>query len=400
MSDDRYPVVRLKAGAHKRLSHGHPWAFSNEIVMDPAAKALDPGTPVGIADADGRALGVALFNPRSLIAARMVSRSPDLRLDRAELRDRIARAAGLRERLFDRSHYRLAHAEADGLPGLAIDRYGDVAVCQVNTAGMERLADDLAGALMEAVGVGSVVLRGDSPVRRLEGLEESVRIVGAPPGGTVEVLENGLVYLADPVKGQKTGWFFDQRDNRAFLARLADGATVLDVYAHTGGFGVACAAGGAARVTMVDRSEPGLALARAAAEANGVASVSAFEAADAFEDLARRRDRGESYDVVVCDPPAFVRAKKDLGAGARGYRKLARLAARLVAPGGVLAVASCSHRIDRDAFRFQVRRGLQDAGRDGAIVRDAGAGPDHPVHAQLPETAYLKFVCLSLDRAG
>ena len=397
---DPCPVVRLKAGAHKRLAQGHPWAFSNEIVMDGAARALDPGTPVGLEASDGRALGVAQFNPRSLVAARLISRSPGARLDRAELARRIARAAGLRNRLFDRPHYRLVHAEADGLPGLAIDRFGEVAVCRIDTAGMERLADDLAAATMEAAGAVSVVLRGDSPVRRLEGLGESVRVVGDRPGETIEVEENGLVCLADPVKGRKTGWFFDQRDNRAFLARLADGATVLDVYAHTGGFGLACAAAGAARVTMVDRSEPALGLARAAAAANGLASVCGFAAADAFEDLARRRDKGEAYDVVVCDPPAFARARKDLGAGARGYRKLARLAARLVAPGGVLAVASRSHVLDRDAFRLQLRRGLRDAGRDGAIVRDAGAGPDHPIHPHLPESACLKFVCLSLDRAG
>jgi len=395
-----YPDLRLKPGAHKRLSHGHPWAFSNEIAMDRDAKTLEPGTLVRLLTAEGEARGVAMFNPHSLIAARLMSPDANARIDRAELGRRIEAAAALRDRFFDVPYYRLVHAEADGLPGLAIDRFGDLAVCQVNTAGMERLSDDLATALCETLGLSTIVLRGDSPVRKLEGLADNSRIVGVEPPKAIDVKENGLVYRASPVAGQKTGWFYDQRDNRAFMARLARGATVLDVYSHTGGFALACAAAGATSVEMVDRSEAGLALAMEAAHHNGFADRCTATAADAFADLERRRDSAETFDIVICDPPAFVRSKKDLGAGIRGYRKLTRLAARLVAPGGILAVASCSHHVDRDAFLFQVRRGLQDAGREGAVIRNAGAGPDHPVHLQLPESSYLKFVGLSLDRAG
>ncbi|MBN34893.1 MAG: RlmI/RlmK family 23S rRNA methyltransferase [Rhodospirillaceae bacterium] len=397
---ERYPEVRLRPGADKRLSHGHPWAFSNEIAMDAETKALPPGGIVCLKTADGEERGVAMFNPHSLIAARVMSRSPHARIDRADLAERVRHAAQMRDRLFDVPYYRLAHAEADGLPGLAIDRFGDLAVCQVNTAGMDRLGDDLAGALMDELGIATVILRGDSPVRKLEGLEDSMRIVGRAPTEGIDVLENGFNYRASPIAGQKTGWFFDQRDNRAFMARLAEGASVLDVYTHTGGFGIACAAHRAASVDMVDRSEVGLAHAMEAAVANDVAARCSTTASDAFENLQRRRDRAELFDIVICDPPAFARSKKDLGAGIRGYRKLTRMAAKLVAPGGYLAMASCSHHVDRDAFLFQVLRGVQDAGREGMVMRNTGAGPDHPIHMQLPESAYLKFVCLRLDQAG
>ncbi len=393
-------TVFLKRGAHRRMEQGHPWAFSNEVEMDGAAKALAPGTPVRLARCDGSPLGVAIFNPHSLIAARRLDPSPDARIDRAWLGQRIAHAEALRRRLFDLPYYRLAHAEADGLPGVVIDRYDTTAVVRIATAGMERLADDIAAALMERAGAHRVVLRGGGTARRLEGLPEGERVIGPRPQGAIDVLENGLTYRADPLLGQKTGWFFDQRENRAFMARLADGATVLDAYSYAGGFGLACARGGAAHVTMVDRSEPALALAAEAAAAGGLAGRVTMAADDAFADLARRRDRGESFDIVICDPPAFVRSRKQLGAGSRAYRKLARLAGRLVAPGGFLALSSCSHHIDRAALLQQLRRGLDDAGREGAAIREAGAGPDHPIHPHLPESAYLKFVCFSLDRAG
>jgi len=394
---ENLPVVTLNQGAAKRAEHGHPWVFSNEIRMDPAAKALTPGTAVRIVSDNSAPLGVAMFNPHSLIAARFLSRDPEAVIDGAFLEGRIASALALREKLYDTPCYRLIHAEADGLPGVAIDRYGDIVVAQINSAGIDRMADELAAALMAVLGAKTVVLRGDSPIRKLEGLEESVRVVGAPLPDKVEVHENGISYRADLALGQKTGWYFDQRDNRAFMARLAEGARVLDVYSHGGGFGLACAMAGASDVTLVDRSEPALALATLAAAANGVDGKVRVHVAEAFDDLAKRRDRGDVYDVVICDPPAFVKSKKDVAVGVKGYRKLARLAARLVAPGGYLGIASCSHHVESDAFLAQVGRGVHDTGREAAVLRRAGAGPDHPVHPQLPESAYLKFLALRLD---
>ncbi len=394
---ENLPVVTLNQGASKRAEHGHPWVFSNEIRMDPATKALAPGTAVRVMTDNSAPLGVAMFNPHSLIAARFLSRDPEAVIDRTFLEGRIASALALREKLYDAPCYRLVHAEADGLPGLAIDRYGDIVVAQINSAGIDRMADDLAEALMSVLGARTVVLRGDSPIRKLEGLEESVRVIGAPLPEKVEVHENGIAYRADLALGQKTGWYFDQRDNRAFMGRLAKGARVLDVYSHAGGFGLACAVAGASSVTLVDRSEHALTLAGQAAEANGVDENVRIHVAEAFEDLAKRRDRGDTYDVVICDPPAFVKSKKDVAVGVKGYRKLARLAARLVAPGGYLGIASCSHHVESDAFLAQVGRGVHDTGREASVLRRAGAGPDHPVHPQLPESAYLKFLALRLD---
>ncbi|MCW5746985.1 MAG: class I SAM-dependent rRNA methyltransferase [Alphaproteobacteria bacterium] len=394
----KYPSVLLRAGEDRRLRLGHPWAFSNEILMEPATKALAPGSPVVLRAAGGDALGVATFNPHSLIAARVVCSDGEARLDRALIEDRLASALRLRTRLYGGvPHYRLVHAEADGLPGLIVDRYGGLCVVQTNTAGMDRLTDDIVAALDAVVAPDAVLLKNDSPARKLEGLELETRILKGEVAGTVDLVENGARFVCDPAGGQKTGWFFDQRDNRAMVAAFAEGARVLDAYAYAGGFGVLAAVSGAAEVILVDRSQPALDLARQAADLNGVASRCTFQRAEAFEELARRDKAGERFDIVVCDPPAFVKSRKDLKPGAQGYRKLTRLAAPLVAPDGLLFVASCSHLVDPALFAEQVRRGLHDAGREGRVLRASGAGMDHPVHPSLPETAYLKGLLLALD---
>ncbi len=394
----KYPSVLMRAGEDRRLRHGHPWAFSNEILMEPATKAIAPGSPVVLRAAGGDVLGVATFNPHSLIAARLLSGDGEVRIDRALIEDRIASALRLRTRLYGGvPHYRLVHAEADGLPGLIIDRYGDVCVVQINTAGMELLTDDILGAIEAAVAPQAVLLKNDSPARKLEGLELETRVVKGDISGTVGLLENGARFVCDPVGGQKTGWFFDQRDNRAMVAAFADGARVLDVWAYAGGFGVLAAINGAAQVLLVDRSQPALDLARQAAELNQAAGCCTFHRAEAFEALAQLAQQGEHFDIVVCDPPAFVKSRKDLKPGAQGYRKMVRLAAPLVSPGGLLFVASCSHLVDPPLFAEQVRRGLHDAGRQARVLRASGAGMDHPVHPSLPETAYLKGLLLSLD---
>ncbi|KGM31310.1 class I SAM-dependent rRNA methyltransferase, partial [Inquilinus limosus] len=292
---------------------------------------------------------------------------------------------------------RLVHAEADGLPGLIIDRYGDVLVMQSNTALMDRLEGALCDALEDLLKPRAIVLRNDSAVRGLEGLAEEVRVARGAVDGPIAVEENGARFEADPLGGQKTGWFFDQRDNRAFVAKLARGRRLLDVYTHTGGFGIQAALAGAEAVTLVDRSAPSLELAAKAAAANGVADRVTTARGEAFAELERRGGEGERWPVVVVDPPAFVKSKKDLAAGARGYAKLARLAARITERGGFLCAFSCSHHVDPDLFAEQVARGLVDAGRTGRILRQSGAGPDHPVHPLLPESAYLKGIVLQLD---
>ena len=391
------PVVRLLPGRDKRARHGHPWVFSNEIAMDAAAKALPPGTIVALESAEGQSVGTAMFNPRTLVAARILDRDPRAVIDGKFLARRLKRALDLRGRLFDGPFYRLVHAEADGLPGLVIDRYGDVAAVQVNAAGMELLTPALLEAIDKVLNPAAIVLRNDGSMRALEGLGQEVRVAKGRLDGPVRIVENAVVFYADILAGQKTGWFFDQRGNRAFMAALSRGRRVFDLYCHTGGFALQAAMAGAEQVEAVDRSEPALALAERAARENGCAGRCKFTRAEAFAEAERRASAGERYDVAIADPPAFVKSKKDVAAGARGYRKLARLCARLTAPGGVMFIASCSHNMEPEAFTEQVRRGLEDAGRTGRIIRQAGAGPDHPVHPHLPESAYLKALVLAVD---
>lgn len=389
------PVIRFQKGRSKRFRGGHPWAFSNEIEMDAAAKALPPGSLVTLVDAGDERLGVATFNPHSLIAARVLDRDADSVVDRAFLAGRLARCAALRDLLFASPHYRLVHSEADLLPGLVIDRYGDVVTVQANTAGMERLIPLLIEALAEILAPRAIMLRNDSPVRKLEGLETYDRVAVGELAGPVELIENGARFVADLTEGQKTGWFYDQRDNRAFMARLAKGRRVLDLYTYAGGFAVQAALAGAAETVAVDRSEQSLELAGQAARLNGV-DVRMVRA-EAFAEMARLAAAGERFGVVVADPPAFVKSRKDLGAGAKGYRKMARLAAALVEPGGFLFCASCSHHMPADTFAEEIAHGIAQAGRSGRILRTAGAAPDHPLHPLLPESAYLKAIVLQLD---
>ena len=391
------PVVNLLPGGHRRAEGGHPWIYSNEIQMDAAAKAIPPGGLVTLKRADSRPLGVAMFNPHTLLAARLLDRDTARPIGRRFVRRALERALKLRERLYPAPYYRLVHAEADGLPGLVVDRFGPVLVVQENAAGMERLEPAIVETLTALISPSAIVLRNDSPARALEGLRQDVRVAHGAIDGAMPVEENGVTFLADVLTGQKTGWFFDQRDNRGFVAGLAAGARVLDLYCYSGGFAVATARTGAASVTGIDRSEAALSLAGQTAERNGVAGICDFQRAEVFAEAASRASAGERFDVVIADPPAFARSRRDAPAALRGYRKLARLAAGLTAPGGFVFIASCSHNVPAADFAEAVRRGLADAGRTGRILREAGAGPDHPVHPALPETAYLKSQVLSLD---
>jgi 23S rRNA (cytosine1962-C5)-methyltransferase len=393
----RYPEMHLLPGQDRRLRAGHPWVFSNELRMDAAAKALPPGEPVCLIAADGKPMALAQFNPHSLIAARVITRNTGATIDAAFLERRLARALRLRERLFEQPFYRLVHAEADGLPGLVIDRFGDALVCQLNGAGMARQEGALLDVLDHVIGPRTVVLRNDSPVRELEGLASEVRIAKGEVGGPVEVREDGLIFLADLIEGQKTGWYFDQRDNRAFVARLARGLRALDLYSYSAGFGLLAAAAGAGEVVAVDRSQLGLDLARESAGRNGLSDRLTTVREEGFGALERLAAEKARFGLVIADPPSFVRSKKELKPGLRGYRKLARACGAVVGEEGFLAIACCSHNVPAQAFADEVRKGLRDAGRGGRLLRQAGAGPDHPSHPALPETSYLKFLVYALD---
>jgi 23S rRNA (cytosine1962-C5)-methyltransferase len=365
--------------------------------MDDGAKALSPGALVNLRRADGGALGVGMFNPHSLLAARLLDRDCGRAINRRFLARRIERALRLRERLFGTPYYRLVHAEADGLPGLVVDRFDGVLAVQANAAGMARLEPLILDALDSLLTPAVIVLRNDSPARTLEGLPREARVAKGALAGPVLVHENGVVFGADLVGGQKTGWFFDQRDSRRFIAGLARDARVLDLYCFTGGFAVQAARAGAAAVLGVDSSEPALSLAANAATRNGVGEICAFQRGDAFAESGRLAAAGERFDIVIADPPAFAKSRKEVPAALRGYRKLARRAAAVTANRGLVFLACCSHNVGEPEFAEAVRRGLGDAGRDGRILRIAGADADHPIHPALPETAYLKAMALALD---
>lgn len=390
------PSVFLKAGQDRRISAGHPWAYSNEVSIDRAA-GIEAGTLVTLRRVDGKPLGVGFFNPHTLIAVRLLSREPHQHIDKAFIANRLQRALALRERFYTEPYYRLVHAEADGLPGLIVDRFGSVLVVQTNAAGMERLQPLLLDAIDSLLAPTAIVLRGDSPARTLEGLPAETTVARGNLSDAVEVIEDGLVFYADVCAGQKTGWYFDQRPNRAFVAPLALGERMLDVFCHTGGFAIRAAATGAREAIGVDSSDSALTLAKRAAKAAGLDRRCSFAREDAFAALTRFATEGARFRLVVADPPPFARSRKDVPSALKGYRKLARLAAAVVEPGGFLFIASCSHAVEASAFAREVALGIGRTGRTGRLIRESGAGPDHPQHLHLPETAYLKTLLLQVD---
>ena len=385
------PVLKLRPGHGRRLRAGAPWVYSNEVVP----QRLEPGTLVRLEGDGGLRFGVAIYNPHSLIAARLLDRDPEAAIDTDWFRARLRDAIALRARVCASKFHRLVHAEADFLPGLIVDRFGDVMVVQANTAGMDRLLPVLRDALLAELAPRAIVARNDSAARRLEGLEESVSLLHGEAGSVV-VEEAGLRFPVDLLAGQKTGWFFDQRPNRDLVAGLASDARVLDVFCHTGGFGLRTAAAGAAAVLLVDSSVPALAQAEAAAALNGLSPRVSTRRGDAFDIMAALAASGDRFDIVVCDPPAFARSRKDADAGLRAYARMARLAAALVSPGGFLFAASCSHHAPLDLWAGRIAEGLFRARRAGRILATTGAGADHPVHPALPETAYLKAQLIQL----
>ncbi len=383
--------VRLKPKANARaIRHGFPWVFANELVSDRRTRALAPGSLALLADAEGAPLGVVAVNPASRIICRMLDRNADSMIDEAWFAARLSRAQDLRARLFDAPFYRLVHAEADGLPGVVIDRFGDVAVIQPNAAWAERHLDALAAALGDVTGLRTIVRNGTGRGRALEGLPEETRMLRGTLDAPVPVPMNGATCMADLLAGQKTGLYFDQRPNHAFAASLAHGGRVLDVFSHVGGFGLTALAGGAATALAVDGSAAALDLAWQGAQASDVAARFATRKGDAFEVMSALAQEGAAFDLVVCDPPAFAPSKQALAAGLRAYERLARLAAPLVAPGGYLCLCSCSHAADLGRFRAACSRGIGRGGRSAQIIHTGFAGPDHPVLPQLAESGYLK----------
>ena len=386
------PTVRLLPKANARaIRHGFPWVYANELVTDRRSRGLAPGTLARLDDDTRRPMGLVAVNPASKIIARMIDPDPEAVIDEAWFAGHLCRALKLREQLYDAPFYRLIHAEADGLPGVVIDRFGDTCVIQPNAAWADALLEPLCAALVSVTGVKHVLKNAGGRTRSLEGLDDvSSVLTGVAPAAPVEVPMNGAIYMADLTGGQKTGLFYDQRPNHAFVAGLSRGARVLDVFSHVGGFSLAALAGGAASALAVDGSAPALDLAQAGAAAMGRADDFSTRQGDAFEALTALRAEGQQFDIVVCDPPAFAPAKPALEAGLRAYEKVARLAAPLVAEDGILVLCSCSHAADMGQFRTASVRGIGRAGRRAVLLHTGQAGPDHPQLPQLAESGYLK----------
>lgn len=387
--------IRLSKNEEKRLRAGHLWVFSNEVDnAQTPLKSFQKGELALVEDAKGQAMGVAYVNPDTLICARILSRDPRTRIDERFFLHRLENALALRESLHDRPCYRLAYGESDGLPGLVVDRMGDVLSVQTTTVGMENLLPVILTALEKLLAPRAIVLKNTAGLRQLEGLEEYVRVAAGSLQAPVEIEENGARFRVDPLGGQKTGWFFDHRENRALAARLAKNRRVLDLFSYSGAWGVQAALAGAASVDCVDSSETALELARENAELNGVGAKMQRHAANAFDFLKLAREEKRKYDLIILDPPALIKRKKDVKTGLEAYRRLNQGALQLLAPGGVLVSASCSHHLHREVLHDILRATARHGDRHLVFLAQSGQAPDHPVHPAIPETEYLKaFFC-------
>jgi 23S rRNA (cytosine1962-C5)-methyltransferase len=392
------PVLKLKRGEDRRLRAGHLWIFSNEV--DTAATPLtqfEPGAAVQVMSDRDQFLGYAYVNPRTLIAARIVGRDPAYPLDGSLLVHRLRVALALRERLYREPFYRLVFGESDGIPGLVLDRYADVVVAQSSTAGIDRLRAEVEAAVSKVIHAKTFVWKNDSSAREMEGLDKHVGILvndewtAAPT--ELAVREQGVDFVAPLADGQKTGWFYDQAANRERLRRyLPAGARVLDVCSYVGAWAVTALKSGAGSATCVDSSSIALDYVARNALANGVQVETIKD--DAFDALKTLSESGAKFDVVILDPPAFAKRKKDVPQAVAAYRKLNQLALPLIDRDGLLVSCSCSYHMEADELLLAIQGAARHSSRYVQLLEQGGQSPDHPIHPAIPETRYLKsFFC-------
>jgi 23S rRNA (cytosine1962-C5)-methyltransferase len=407
------PTLRLKRNEDRRLNAGHLWIFSNEVdTQQTALNKFKPGDVVRVLSHNDRGMGLAYVNPQSLICARLLSTwsIPDA----AWLAARFRIALKLRERLYPKPFYRLIFGESDGLPGLIVDRYGTTCVVQIGTAGMERLKDQIQRALIDVVRCEALLFKNDSGSRELEGLPSYVETGLGQIDDLVSVEEDDLRFKVPLASGQKTGWFFDQAANRATLPRyMARGARVLDVFSYVGAWGVRALHAGAREVLCIDSSAPALELAASNAAGNGADSGGKGPAGgrpadsrpgklntvkgDAFDVLEELAAKGERFDVVVIDPPAFAKRKKDLPKALAAYKRLNQLAMQLIGD-GILVSCSCSFHVSAEDLQDAIAKAARSAQKHLQILQIGGQAADHPVHPAIPETRYLKaYFCRVSD---
>ena len=386
--------VLLKPGEEDRLLAGHPWIYQNELEGWPPS--AEPGDLADVHDSRGHFLGRGYLNPRSAIAIRLLAR------DRASIDPdffihRIREAQAWRDRMIEaRSAYRVVHSEADGLPGLIVDRYDNAVVIQILTAGMDRRRDLILNAIQEVLQPQTIVARNDSPMREREGLPRERVVIRGELLSSLAVQVNGLDVAVDLLGGQKTGLFLDQIDNYPLVERLADGATVLDCFCYTGLWGLHAARYGAARVTGLDQSAPAIAQATAQAGRNGLAEQCAFRVRNVFDDLRERDRHREIFDLVILDPPAFVKSRARLQEATAGYKEINLRSMRLLRPGGFLVTCSCSHHLTAEQFRRLLWEAARDVRRTVRLVAQGAQGRDHPILLGMPESEYLKCFVLQV----
>jgi 23S rRNA (cytosine1962-C5)-methyltransferase len=387
------PELRLKRGEDRRLAAGHMWVFSNEV--DTARTPLtgfQPGALCRVVSDRDRFMGYAYVNPHSLISARILGRNAAYAPDKSLFVHRLQVAQSLRRSLYEKPFYRLVYGESDGLPGLVLDRFGDVLVGQIATAGMEALRPQIEAAVKKVIDPAALVWKNDAGVRDLEGLPHYVETVFGTAPASVVVEEGGIGFQVPLGTGQKTGWFFDQAANRLDLRKYVGGARVLDVFSYLGAWGMGALKAGATEVTCVDSSASALEQLQASAAANGLKP--AVIKGDAFDVMEALHAEGRRFDVVIIDPPAFIKRKKDLPKGEAAYKRLNQLAMQLLDRDGILVSCSCSYHLEPDHLLTAIQRGARHLGRFVQVVEVGGQSPDHPIHPAIPETRYLKaFFC-------
>ena len=385
----------LKKNQERRLRAGHLWIYNNEIdTLRSPLKTFLPGQLVNVYTHENKPVGTAYINPHSLICARLLTSQPNVALDQQFFTQRMRRALSLRERLFDAPYYRLIYGESDGLPGVVVDRFDQVVVVQITTAGMEQAQEQIVAALDNLLNPQIIVLRNDTLMRELEGLPESVAVVKGITDGIVTLQENQVQFQTDVLTGQKTGWFYDHRMNRARASHYAAGQKILDVFSYIGGWGIQAAVAGAKQVWCVDSSQKALDKLAHNAALNQVTDRVKTLQGDAFEVLKELKNTGEKFDMIILDPPAFIKRKKDQVAGETAYRRINQLALQLLTEQGILVAASCSLHLARDTFLDILRAAGQHTHLQLQILEQGHQAPDHPLHPAIAETAYLKsFIC-------
>jgi len=393
------PVLCLKKGQDRRIIQGHLWVFSNEIDKQKSSlKLFEPGQQAVLQASNGKPLGLVYVNPNSLICARILSRKIERHFDQSFFSHRIKIALSLRERLFAKPFYRLVYGESDFLPGLVIDRFGSILVVQITTAGMEVLKDELLAALEKVLKPSCVIFRNDSKSRELEHLSLYTEVPLGNAPELVELEENNTRFVTDLLAGQKTGWFYDHRSNRERLSHYVKDKTVLDLFSYVGGWGIQAATAGAASVTCVDASQKAIQLAEQSAQLNAYNNLETH-VSDVFDFLKQLREERQKFDVVISDPPAFIKRKKDIKAGGQAYFRLNQMAMQVCAKDGILLSASCSYHLAEQQLQQTLGQVSRHLDRDMQILETGCQGPDHPVHPSIVETKYIKsYICRVLQR--